>query len=636
MIRLHQPFRRFIATPALVIMIVLAVAASWANSLQAADEDARSGSASKPETVAEALQSAAESLESFAFPEFEDIPFDFQPYRVLVWIASDDPEVSADNMSDALQASLDRDFDALWRTTIADMPPAAKALMIRDAENLSYDRLVAADPVWMIRKSHPKAVSIRTPKNVGEFIVAMGGQATQIKTFRDQLQADAPELAEVFRDKWRPLDDGQTIQEYWESDAAEAVLTTRARSETLVDPKGRLIEAPVQTMATTIDQFDKIFFVRVIRRSGQPHVLVREMDVLMRHLGSPRSIESESPLREVAVATVAITDSFRPVVRIDEAGRKSARGRIRGGGLIVDPDSPAAIRENDILEPMIRKDDRRGVPFAIGPLDWSFLVVTGAEQTTVEADYWSGRAGGLSGRRNSRTYRMALRVRPRGRSSELRLHAKGDPNTPLIGYEIHEKGLESGDWTFIGRTDWDGRLNVDPGDNPFRLLYVKNGGAVLARLPLVPGLHETDVADLTGDDDRLQAEAYIRGVQSSIVDLVAVRALFQARINLRLERGEMDKAMALMETLRKQPVGRELADQLAKAQKNFITTIKNPSQRKKVDNLFSETRELLTQFIQPKLINDLEANLIRARNNGGRLPPTPKEKPKQDPANAGS
>ena len=64
--------------------------------------------------------------------------------------------------------------------------------------------------------------------------------------------------------------------------------------------------------------------------------------------------------------------------------------------------------------------------------------------------------------------------------------------------------------TFVGRTNWNGILKVEPTEDPLRLLYVKNGGAILARLPLVPGLYSQVVADLSGDDIRLQAEAYIR------------------------------------------------------------------------------------------------------------------------------
>jgi hypothetical protein len=191
----------------------------------------------------------------------------------------------------------------------------------------------------------------------------------------------------------------------------------------------------------------------------------------------------------------------------------------------------------------------------------------------------------------------------------------------MIGYELYEKELYSKKMTFVGRTDWDGRMRVEPSEDRLRLLYVKNGGAVLARLPIVPGLHALDVADLSGDDTRLQAEAYIRGVQNAIIDLVAVRELFKARIRLRLERSEMPKAEALMVALRDQPSNEVLANDMGKKQTYFNNLLKSsPNQRAKVDQMFSVTRDLLTTHINGKLVSDLEAELRAAAKNGGKAP----------------
>ena len=237
-------------------------------------------------------------------------------------------------------------------------------------------------------------------------------------------------------------------------------------------------------------------------------------------------------------------------------------------------------------------------------------------------EFYSGRSGGLQGRKNNRTHRMALRVRATQDETMLRLHAQGDADFPLIGYEIYEKELRSKSMDFIGRTDWNGRLWIERNKDPLRLLYVKNGGAVLARLPLVPGLEPTAVADLKGDDLRLQAEAYIRGVQNSIIDLVAVRELFKARIQMRLTRGEMEKAEDLMLALQEQPSNEGLATDMGKKQAVYLKLLgsRNANQRRMVDQMFSTTRDLLSKHINPKLVRDLEGDMVRARNNGGKLP----------------
>ncbi len=46
----------------------------------------------------------------------------------------------------------------------------------------------------------------------------------------------------------------------------------------------------------------------------------------------------------------------------------------------------------------------------------------------------------------------------------------------------------------------------------------------------------------------------------------------------------------------------------------------NGNQRRKVDEMFSTTRELLAKHITPKLVRDLEADMIAATKNGGKLP----------------
>ncbi len=158
-----------------------------------------------------------------------------------------------------------------------------------------------------------------------------------------------------------------------------------------------------------------------------------------------------------------------------------------------------------------------------------------------------------------------------------------------------------------------------------RLLYVKNGGAVLARLPIVPGATERETADLVGDDQRLRAEAYIRGTQNAIVDLIAIRTLLGARIRLKLEKGQMAEAKELLLMLEKQPTYEVISADMAKK----IIQIKgrNPSEQKRIENMFAETREMLVKNINSNLIRELEAEVKQAEANGGSL----KRKPNRTP-----
>ncbi|CAD76949.1 MAG TPA: hypothetical protein DDX19_14130 [Rhodopirellula baltica] len=552
-------------------------------------------------------------------------PFDFDPYRTLIWVASDSPRVCADTLRDDLQKVLDRDFHAVWRTKIEDAPMSVASMAMRVLSEVNFDTLAATDPVIAVKRSHGDAVRIRFAGDVGRYASSILTTTGRMEEINARLAGDPDSPKNAWLRILHAIEgDAVALKDAWAKEDTEAILVSRGMAETLTEPEAKIIVPPITgQVIDAAEAYDKIFIVRIRTATSPMKVESVEFDTLMRYFGdtSRATVSSFNLLPEVVGAT--LRDVFAPVARIDDAGKSNAVGLVRASGLVTDKNSPALVDVGDVLVPMVRKDDRNGNPISIGPLDWAYLLAKELDGRRVKMDFHAGRAGGLQGRKNARTHRVGLRIRPRKDQTLLRLHAKGDPNQPLIGYEIYEKELEGKSMTFIGRTDWNGRLDVEPTDEqPLRLLYVKNGGAVLARLPMVPGHHEKMVADLGGDDMRLQAESYIRGVQNSIIDLLAIRELFKARIMMRLERGDLEPAEELLEVLRNQPTNERLANDMGKRQSEFIKAIgKNANQQRKVDEMFSVTREMLTKHINPKLVRDLEEAVIVAKENGGKLPP---------------
>ncbi len=751
-----------------------------------------------PSSAAELGQDLLAKIEER--PE-EPPPFDFAPYRVLVWIAADDSRITAGSLEHELIDFLDRDFHSVWRTVIADAPPAVASVARRNLSSITFDTIAASDPVIALKKGHEDSLRINFASDAGRFLKEIPGTQGLVQDIKARVQSDPEFRATPAKFEWikklRAIEgDAMVLKSMWHEPATAAILVSRGMAETLDDPKAKLIVPPLRgQIVDAIEQFDKIYIARLQTETTPATVEVIELDTLMRHFGdvTKRSVVSKSHLG-VTVAS-AVRETFAPVVRIDNAGQKDAVGLIRAAGLALDPESPALIRVGDVLEPLVRKEDRNGNPMSIGPLDWAYLitvehelvafgttaateiqlgdsietvagrnvdappvikrtlneilsktievevqrgdkpqkltvarsevpalqpqyfgvvvrektiegknqvivtevfedspaagqlkkddvlksigkanvlsakaiskmVVTTPDSPTVEIivqrgdatetikltpspisnrnqqaphsvnmDFYAGRMGGLQGRKNNRIHRMAIRVKPRLDDTLLRLHAKGKPNDPLIGYEIYGKELDSASMTFVGRTDWNGRLEIDKIDRPLRLLYVKNGGAVLARLPLVPGHHAHAVADLEGDDMRLQAEAYIRGVQNAIVDLVAVRELFKARVLMRLKEGNLREADELLGMLRSEPSNEVIANDMGKKQTMFLKAIgRNPNQQRKVDEMFSTTRELLSKQINAKMINDLEAIMIAVKEGKPMpAPPAAASRPATDP-----
>ena len=591
------------------------------------DEDSSSPQVPESETTQNDESTATIPRSSAAELEVDDEeePWDFAPYRVLIWIASDSPNITASSVGPKLQEFLDRQFFAIWRIDIQDAPAAVAINAERNLEQLSYEAITASDPVLAIKRDHKDAVRLRVAQNVAELIPKIFATSGQIEEAKRRGVEAGNETLDGVADKLVAVDgDATSLIEMWSESSTEGILVSRGMAETLESPKAKIISLPVsQLVAEAVENYDKIFVVRVNSSQTPTEIATVELDTLMRFFGPPASKHSLQRSWLAAAIGHSVISAFAPTVRIENAGKKSAEGLLRAGGLVLNEDSPAMIKVGDVLRPLTRKNDRNDNPILIGLMDWAYLIVKEQNGSRNDMDFYAGRAGGLQGRKNKRTFKTALRVRRFGESTTIRLHKQREPDFPLIGYEIYERELESKDMSFIGRTDWNGRLPIKTAeDKPLRLLYVKNGGAILARLPLVPGLMDKETADLSGDDMRLQAEAYIRGVQNAIIDLIAIRELLAARIRLRLKKGQMREAEELLFALRDQPTNKKLATDMGKKQSMFLKALgtKNANQRRKVDDMFVTTRELLSKHINPKKIRELEEDMLRAKQNGGKLP----------------
>lgn len=560
-------------------------------------------------------------------------PWDYWPYRVQLWIASDDVRVSTERLAAPLHAYLDRQFAALWRLSIDDAPVSVRSAAGRDLGALTYDALTSGDPVIAVKRNHPEAPRIRFAADIGTYVKQCFGTAGRIADAVARGAAIGHEDLNGAAQALVAFDgDALAVAELWQDPQVEAVLLNRGMATKLKEPEAKLISLPIdQLVSEAIERNDKLFIVHVATERLPWTVSVVELDCLMRNFSIVHRLPVSAPTQLASVIGQAVTEVFSPLVRIEDAGQRTAKGRVRAAGLITDENSPAAIRAGDFLVPMMRRNDRNGDPIAIGPISWSYLLVKEVNGSSLNMDYHAGKSGGLQGRQNKRTFRTATRVRPFGDSTVIRLHAQRDPSSPLVGYELYERQLDSPEMTFVGRTDWDGRIQIEKTDTVMRLLYVKNGGAVLARLPVVPGQTALEVADLVGDDQRLRAEAYIRGIQNAIVDLVAIRQLFAARIRMRLEQGRLEEAKELLEALRNEPTYEKIAADMGRK----LTQLKgrNASEQARIDRMFAQTREMLVKNISPGLLREIEETVLEAEKKA-KAAPAPTPAPEQDPESA--
>ncbi len=159
---------------------------------------------------------------------------------------------------------------------------------------------------------------------------------------------------------------------------------------------------------------------------------------------------------------------------------------------------------------------------------------------------------------------------------------------------------------------------MPPATNPVRVLVVKSGNTLLARLPIVPGLASQLEADIANDDYRLEVEGFLAGLQEELIDLVTRREVLLARALAKLEKqdlAEADKLVRELQTLRT----REDFDRQIVAERQKIYD-EDPAVQRKIDRMFEGTRRLLYQYLDPAPVEKLIVQLSAAKTAKSRAP----------------
>jgi hypothetical protein len=153
---------------------------------------------------------------------------------------------------------------------------------------------------------------------------------------------------------------------------------------------------------------------------------------------------------------------------------------------------------------------------------------------------------------------------------------------------------------------------------PLYLYYIKNGETLLARLPMITGYRDQEKADLPDDRRRLQAEAFLKGLQGEVLDLVVRRKILDARIKNKIEEGKKDEAFALLDELKKVKNYEALSAQIQNILRRATSTEMGPVPgpvAERIDKMIDVTRVLMQQYLQTDIVRELEVKLL-----GGAAP----------------
>lgn len=395
-----------------------------------------------------------------------------------------------------------------------------------------------------------------------------------------------------------------------------------------VEPaNGNLREKILHRIETlTIDDFgqnteglDKVVALAVGSSTEGFQLTAREYDVRTQAWGSVAKGNATQKRLVADVAFDVLWQAFAPVAQVDVDADKRVFLRPRAAALPLRDPTLQMIHTGDLFQPIIRKVDRKGKAAKAGvqPMPWTYLVVNEITAMQATCKMQSGLRQSLGGRRRGQSEQLAIAVRPLGSSTRLTVLGRGKPPKPLPGYDVFGQIPDQKEIQLIGRTDANGQVEVPAIDSPVRILYVKGGGILLARLPMVPGLNATATAEVADDDVRLGFEGFLTAVSDDVVDLVARRAILIARARNRMESGKLDEAEKFFDELRRLPAPEEIALEITEERNRNATA--DPAVTAKLDKLATESQKMLRRFLDPKPIEKLRSEL----NQAAVKPPAP-------------
>ncbi len=349
---------------------------------------------------------------------------------------------------------------------------------------------------------------------------------------------------------------------------------------------------------------DKLLLVRVTYEDGSYRVAARDFDVRTQLISDAQadSVVQRQLLAEAMFQRLLA--AFCPVARVDEVNGDKVTLRLRAGSVPLRDPAIERSFDNAIFRPVVRRNDRAGKAQQVQPIDWSYLVVDASEGARLSARLVTGLRTPLVSKRRGRTEQLALFVHPPQGSTVLELRTADKQARPLAGYQVYSHPVDSKETTLLGATDAQGKLRISPAAGAVRVLMVKSGNVIMARMPLLPGLAPTALAQVPDDQQRLQVEGVITGLQEELVDQIARRQALIARIRAQLKAGKSEQAKNLMNELRRMRSQQDFTRQLLVERQRWTSS--DPQVQRQIDKLFDDTQTVINRFLDARQVERLE------------------------------
>lgn len=368
---------------------------------------------------------------------------------------------------------------------------------------------------------------------------------------------------------------------------------------------------------------DKKLLVSVHATPWGYELAAREFDRYVQRWGPTvrRTTRQRDALPEQLFELVERTVAPLARVRPDEENPQLAELDFRGSDLPpVGPDFAWA-KPGEVLQPILRRTARDGSLVTNGAtvVPWAFLEVVarpkpaeGKEQSTSDAPMAQVRSATqrpLAARRG-RIEQVAIALRADPGDTVVHLQSRIKPDKPLVGYEVLSQNVDAKEMRLMGVSDGDGEVTVTPGTSAVQTVFVRSDGIFLARLPVVPGAEQELKVPLPDDDVRLRVAARLSAFREDMIDLVARRNIFMARVRQEIAEKNFEEAHKLLESLDELPGNTQFNLTLDREAQRMRT--EDLQVQRRIDHLFAQTRKALGKFLDPQPISELYEELRQA------------------------
>jgi hypothetical protein len=346
---------------------------------------------------------------------------------------------------------------------------------------------------------------------------------------------------------------------------------------------------------------DKLIFVGVSSTADRWQIRAREFDATTGLWNSTisRDVRQSGLLRHETFA--AVMAAFAPHARIEQADGENVTLRLRASGLAPGGQVPLAV--GTVFRPVLVASDARGAVTRgkAELIDWTYLTPTEKPGPRIKCRMQTALSGKIIPDYHPQRQRWAVAVTPSTASTRLRLVTRGSEAEPIEGCDVVALELPPGGGTpqevALGRSDRRGEAVLSPGSQLVRMIEVRRGDEVLARVPIAVGVTSETTLPLEFDRRRLPLETALAQLADDLVDLATRREVLSARIRAAEQGGKADDAATLRQQLREIGGADSLLARLDKLQQSVQAA--SPQTQQRLQEKVAALRKAIEQLKAP-------------------------------------